>query len=412
MAVAQLLLNPTEVSGANAPQSYSAKPAGQTPPSASKSLSSNYISQGSILDWYKLGPGDQLEVHLIVDDNALALDYQFVINPEGKIFFPNIGEIYLINLSIKQAKAELTNEIKKKYKERFDLSLMISLPKMIKIYVTGQVSEPGLKVIYDGTKISDVMKIAGVAAGGSNRKVFVKRNGKILKVDLYKILLKGNIDADINVQMGDVIEVPPIGSARVTVMGEVPRPGQYELQDDERLKDALAMAGYVGANSALSEVAYLRRKQGEDDFDNYKLNLYSMFEGKDESLNYVLEDGDIILVPAIKAYVYVYGDVNQGGRFDYQPGQRLSDYINMAAGPLAKANLSGVTVTRQENGEPQVYHIDVSKILKRGIADKDIEIMAGDVINVPGNFFYFSDFGSFANTILLALTLYTTVVGR
>jgi hypothetical protein len=41
---------------------------------------------------------------------------------------------------------------------------------------------------------------------------------------------------------------------------------------------------------------------------------------------------------------------------------------------------------------------------------KDIEIMPGDVIYVPGNFFYFADFASFANTVLLALTLYSSLV--
>ena len=124
--------------------------------------------QAIVADEYILGPGDRLEVHLIVGDNALVLNYTFVINPEGKIFFPNVSEISLIGLSLKAAHQKLAAEIKKKYKERFELFLMVSVPKMINIYVTGQIANPGLRVVYDGSRISSVLKDAGVAKGGSD----------------------------------------------------------------------------------------------------------------------------------------------------------------------------------------------------------------------------------------------------
>ena len=54
--------------------------------------------------------------------------------------------------------------------------------------------------------------------------------------------------------------------------------------------------------------------------------------------------------------------------------------------------------------------INGSDVIFNGDTSKDMVILPGDVINVPGNFFYVTDFSSFANTILLALTLYSTVV--
>lgn len=405
---AQLLLNPIEMPGENVPQSSS--PAVSQVAASTAAAISQYVPQGSLPADYQLGPGDQLDVHLIVGDNALALDYNFVINPEGKIFFPNVGEIYLSGLTIPAAKNRMTQKIRSVYHERFSLSLMVSIPKQVKIYVTGQVSTPGLKTIYDGSRISEVVKAVGVARGGSNRNVLIKRGEEIIRVDLYKILYQGDITSDISVRMGDVIEVPPMGSARVTIMGEVPRAGQYELKEGERLKDALAMAGYVGVNSALSEVAYLKRQTGKDDFTNYKLNLYNMFLKSDESQNIELADGDIISVPSIRAYIYVYGEVGKPGRIDYNPGLKLSDYLNSAGGPSVKANLAGTTVTRQENGKAKVYRINASDILHSGDLKNDIELFGGDVVFVPGNFFYFSDFASFANTVLLAITLYSTAV--
>lgn len=293
-------------------------------------LSSDSAAQAIVAEDYVLGTGDQLEAHLIVGDNALVLDYTFVINPEGKIFFPNVAEVVLAGLTLRQAKLKLTRAIKKKYTEEFDLSLLVSSPKRINVYVTGQVGNPGLRTIPDGSRISQVLKSAGVAKGGSD----------------------------------------------------------------------------------LSEVVYLKRHTGEDEFITYKLKLYDVFLENENGKNMALKNGDIIAIPAIKSYVYVYGEVGRSGTFGYVPGQTLADYINIAGGPTPRANLSGVTVTRQEEGKAKVYRINASQILHRGETENDIEIIAGDVINVPGNFFYFSDFASFANTVLLALTLYTAMAGR
>jgi protein involved in polysaccharide export with SLBB domain len=405
---AQLLLNPADMSGGNGiqPIVVPADPAR----SPAEAFSSSYVSLKKISDDYLLGPGDRLAAFLVVGDNALSLDYSFIVNPEGKIFFPNIGEIDLYGLNLKEAKAKMSRKIRSKYRERFTLSLMLTDPKKIKIYVTGQVANPGIHTVYGWSRVSEVVKAVGIASGGSKRNVIIKRDDEIINVDLYEIYYGGNVDKDITVEMGDVLEIPVMGSARVTIMGEVPRPGQYELENKERLKDALAMAGYVGVNSALSKVAYLKRKKGEDDFENRKLNLYSMLLEGDDAQNIELSDGDIISIPAIKAYVYVYGEVGKGGRFEYKPGLKLSDYLNLAGGPTDRANLSGTTVTRPGENNPKVYHINASDILHRGITNNDIEILAGDVINVPSNFFYFADFASFANTVLLGLTLYSAFV--
>lgn len=279
-----------------------------------------------ISDDYLLGTGDQLETHIIVGDNALILDYTFVINPEGKIFFPNVGEMNLAGLSLGKAREVMVRKIKKKYPEKFELSLMVSNPKKITVYVTGQIDKPGLKSIPDGTRLSQFLKAIGVGKGGAD----------------------------------------------------------------------------------FSEDVYVMRKK-DSDFKHYKLKLFEVFL-ENNPQNILLENGDIVAVPAMKSYVYVYGEVARSGTYGYIPGQTLASYLNIAGGPTPQANLGSVTITRRENGRPKVYRINASDILQKGIVESDIEIYPGDVISVPRNFFYFSDFASFANTILLAFTLYSTLV--
>lgn len=120
-------------------------------------------------------------------------------------------------------------------------------------------------------------------------------------------------------------------------------------------------------------------------------------------------EGDAISIPYTQRYVYVYGEVSAPGRFAFLPGSRLSDYLNFAGGPTRRANLSGVEVVRNEKGRPEVFKVNANDLVYKGVKDHDVDILTGDIIKVPPNFFYFDDFASFANTIMLGITLYVSV---
>ena len=206
---------------------------------------------------YFLGIGDSIDVHLIVGDNALALDYNFMISSAGTIFFPNIGPIKLSGLKMKEAEDEIRRQISKKFTEPFKISVVLRQPRMTRVY---------------------------------------------------------------------------FGS------------------------------------------------------DNYMPSLSNL-----------------------EKFVYLYGEVSRPGRYNYLPGKTLSDYINLAGGPSGKAILSNISVTRNQDNKISVYHVNADDILFRGIKTNDMSMMEGDIIQVPANWFYFSDFSSFANLVLLSLTLYATV---
>jgi protein involved in polysaccharide export with SLBB domain len=293
---------------------------------------------------YKLGPGDVLGVHIIVGDADLTLDYNLNIGADGKMFFPNVGEVYLSDLSLKEAKAKLNSTIAKVYKEKYNLSMLLAQPKKVKIYLTGMVKNPGPLAVYDNSRVSEVIAQAGgVASGASNRYVYIKRGEKLLTADLFEAYRSRDLSKDIRVCSQDIIEVPDAQNIRIS---------QNSPSD---------------------------------------LNNKLLFEGHE-------------------TYIYVYGEVARSGRFEYVPGKRLSDYLSYAGGPTSRALLSSVTLTRQVDGKAKKYGINASDVIYDGNSKNDIEIAGGDVINVPGNFFYFSDFSSFASMLFTGLALYNTFV--
>lgn len=300
---------------------------------------------------YKLGPGDLLGVHIIVGDSELSVDHSLLVGADGKVFFPNIGEIYLSGLNLVDAKSKLDSKIKSVYKESYKLSVLLVQPKKVKIYLSGMVKNPGPLTVYDNLRVSEIISQAGgVVSGASNRYVYIKRIGpdgkeKLLIADLFEAYRSRDISKDIRIEAGDIIDVP----------------------DSEN---------------------FLISKNKEKDNSNKLL-----FEGKE-------------------TFVYVYGDVARSGRFEYIPGKRLSDYISFAGGPTGRALLSGVTVTRQIDNKSYKYNINAADVVYNGNYKNDIEIVGGDVVFVPGNFFYVSDFSNFANTVLLGFTLYSTLVRK
>jgi protein involved in polysaccharide export with SLBB domain len=211
--------------------------------------------------------------------------------------------------------------------------------------------------------------------------------------------------------------------------GMVKNPGPLAVYDNMRVSEVLDQAGGI-ASGASNRFVYIKRVGPSGNVLTLKADLFDAYRSKDLSKDIRIQAGDVIEVPNAvdirisqlstdtetdkllfegnETFVYVYGEVSRSGRFEYVPGKKISDYISYAGGPTSRALLNGVTLTRIINGKSEKLSINAADIIYNGKADKDIEIIGGDVINVPGNFFYVTDFTSFVNTILLTLTLYNT----
>jgi len=275
------------------------------------------------------------------------------------------------------------------------------LSEVKRVYVLGYVKNPGPiqlveKVMttqegtfvsgqtLEGARISEIINSAGgVLPNGSLRNIEVRRKGnpenKII-VDLYKILVLGEIaEEEIKIFPGDVIYVPPI-TRTVKVLGQVRFPGVYEINPGDRIRDIILRAG------GITEKAGRENGQLERIVNNKKLiytfNITDAIQGKEKD-NLILEDGDTIYVAEARRLVYVLGQVNNPSAFEYKEGRRLTEYISLAGGVKDRANLSKVSIIREENGESKIITINLSDIVNKGQSKLDIEIKENDIIFVP-----------------------------
>ena len=89
--------------------------------------------------------------------------------------------------------------------------------------------------------------------------------------------------------------VNDVKSIKVSVIGEVPKPGRYELKSRTTVLDMLAMAGGFGQFASRSRIVILRPDGGKMKRIPFNFNK-AVSEGGEQE-NFYLQPGDIVVVP-------------------------------------------------------------------------------------------------------------------
>src|SRR5438552_11040493 len=212
---------------------------------------------------YKLGPGDQL-VLILTGDVALA--YTLQVTREGFILVPQVGQLFVSNLTLDQLRDVLYKRLGRVYSgvrrapgatTRFDIS--VANVRANQAYVVGEVAQPGAYQISSlGTVLTALYAAGGVTDRANLRSVEVRRGDKpVATLDLYDYLLRGDVHDDVRLQTGDVVFVPVHG-IRTEISGAVTRPAIYELRVGETLSDLLGAAGGFRPNAQFRRIAVHR----------------------------------------------------------------------------------------------------------------------------------------------------------
>ncbi len=168
------------------------------------------------------------------------------------------------------------------------------------ITVAGEVRKPGDY----GLEHASVRQ-ALIAAGGPTPQAdldsaYIARGGKVIRVDARQILAGAAGVENPALEPGDVLHVPK-AEARVTIAGEVRRPGPYTLEPGklERLEDLIAAAGGPTANARTTRVELRRARRAGERATVETINLEDP-RADELQRNPVLQSGDHVVVPAAR----------------------------------------------------------------------------------------------------------------
>lgn len=162
-------------------------------------------------------------------------------------------------------------------------------------------------------------------------------------------------------------------SKKVTVIGEIVRPGLYELPGPITLLELLSRAG--GITKDAGDKAIVKRK-GPQDEKTVGVDLRRLIEKGDTGMDIPLQDGDSIYIPKA-GFFYVTGEVKKPDAYKFEEGTTVIKAIIMAGGFTDKASERRIKIKRKGGGKEDTLE-------KVGF---DEPVRPDDVIIVPESIF-------------------------
>jgi len=327
---------------------------------------------------YILGPGDELQVSVygVQEYNA-----SIPVSVEGKITIQYVGQISVSGMSVEAATQKIKAAIAKVYSTvrsgQSQVSVSLSQIRTIKITVVGG-KQPGNYSISSLATVYNALHLAGgPGKNGSYRNIELIRNNKVFKnIDIYRFLVKGDQSDNVSLKDNDVIRIPAY-SQRVTVEGEVKRPGIFEMKKGETFSDLLNFA------SGFNEFAYtasvnVTQKTGKE-FKVHDIN-------ESDFSTYNPQSGDVFKVTKIlnrfENRIKIEGAVFRPDYYSFNEGMKVSDLITRAEGLKEDAYSKRARIIRLKSDlTTEILNVDLSAALS-GDINADIELKREDIVTV------------------------------
>ena len=343
---------------------------------------------------YRIHPGDRLVLVLTGD---VEQSYTLDVTREGFIVIPQVGQIWVNNLTMADLENVLYSRLGRVYsgvrRGGGATTHFYVTPARLssnQIYVTGDVRRPGsFRVSSAGTALTALYAARGPSDNGSLRQVLVRRDGVAVDtLDVYDYLLNGNTAHDVRLNNSDLVFVP-IHGPRVRIVGAIARPATYEMRPTETLADALRYAGGFSATASRRRVQIERivppalRAPGGRDRTVTEVVSDEFLTGTGPSIPVLA--GDVIRVftvaSRVRNRILVTGDVWSPGNLGLAPGMRLSDALRLAGGVRPDVYLGQVLISRTL---PDSSHIQLRASLRdtTGAVINDVPLQEDDEIRI------------------------------
>ena len=168
-------------------------------------------------------------------------------------------------------------------------------------------------------------------------------------------------------------------SNRVTVVGRVKTPGVIRFEKSPSLLEVLARAGgLVEGPVNLTHCAVIR---GRDRMA--WIDLKSLSDGRDPSLNLRLNADDLVLIPEdADLPIYVLGQVFKPGAYRLTRGMSVLDAIALAGGTTLDSLPSNMLLVRPSQNRRVI--VSLNDILGP-VNTSNVSLENGDIIYVPTN---------------------------
>jgi polysaccharide export outer membrane protein len=172
-------------------------------------------------------------------------------------------------------------------------------------------------------------------------------------------------------------------SQRIAVLGEVNKPGVYEVTERRTLTDMLALAG--GLSKDADQVVYILRKSPSAATDLsvsgelIKVDLEQLLAGLDPSMNVKVSSGDMVSVPKSGEFL-LGGAVKKPGPYPLKGKLTVDQAVYFGEALRDDADLTNIEVLRVNGSKNEVFSINLEQLKQEG--KPALAIQKNDVVFV------------------------------
>jgi len=181
--------------------------------SSTKRVVAPAVSDQGVLDEYRIGVGDALQVSVWRNPE---LSTAVPVRPDGKISLPLIGDIMAANLTATQLSQNIIAGLEN-YVRNPQVTVIVTNPSSSdfqrRVRITGAVNSPQSIPYRDGMTVLDLVLLAGGPnqfASANKAKLYRKVNGetKVYPVYLSDLIENGKVETNYPLQPSDIVTVP------------------------------------------------------------------------------------------------------------------------------------------------------------------------------------------------------------
>ncbi len=328
------------------------------PSSTSSTIFNDQLMEGSVdANKYIVGPNDIFSLGIWgIVNQPIPLS----VSPEGSLIIPSVGEVGVSGLTLADAKEKVIAAVKQRFISAVVTLTLIS-PRRFLITVTGvgQGTYPTSAIMRASTIIAFIFSdsvsllksgtMTYERANFSFRNIKLKRkNGEIVRIDLYKYFATQDERFNPFLREGDVITLQKYDfeGRFIGVQGAVQFPGVFEYIEGDDLETAIQLIRGVTSVANMDSIMISRMDPSATKMKNWYVN-YEV-------------DKKMKLEPNDRVYIFPYSDSRRDFRVQLlgevvRPGSypitlnttRLSDIIRESGGLLPNSYLPTSEIYRK-----------------------------------------------------------------
>lgn len=264
------------------------------------------LSAGSGYE-YRVGPGDILNIIVwdhpeLTNPTGQSSDLTAagrLVNQDGTMFYPNVGVFPVAGRTTLDIRAHLTRELARVIRDP-QVDVKVAAFRSQKVYVTGEVAQPGVMVLDDQPKsiLDAINERGGMSENADRRRITLSREGQTYPLDLQALYARGDQRSNILLKAGDVVHVGDALAEKVFLLGELTREQAIPIQRGRMsLAEALSTAGGLQTTSANPRAVFVFRAP---ELADERPKVYAMDLTRGDSLllaeQFSLQSRDVVYV--------------------------------------------------------------------------------------------------------------------